>query len=454
MSMMSVSAHAMTIRSLGKLHRLSSIADRLIDDRVGVVRYVKELPKDAGAPDLFHYYAQACNTRAFTAQANFSDAGGASSERGMAVAKAIGEAVERYCSAIYDREDLPLFSFESAPFKCVPPHEFALYGEEQYESEKFPFARFESHTTLRWSPTINLTTGETLYVPASMIFMPYFFDQEHGEAAIAQRISTGLACHCSFEEAATAAICEVIERDSFTIAWQASLGRPLLNIESLNDQNQDLVARFERIGSSVTLLNLTTDSGVPTVLSVLHSTSEESPALVFAASADPDPERAVRKSLEELAHTRRLAQQLKNNEPQFAPSPDYANVVTQDDHVHLYTNHANVHLAKFLFYSQDRIDIRDIPNLATGDPKQDLKVIVEKIHAIHHKVLVADLTTMDVQELGLRVVRAVIPGFHPLFMGHHLRALGGSRLWEVPQKLGYQGITRESGDNPVPHPYP
>jgi ribosomal protein S12 methylthiotransferase accessory factor len=54
----------------------------------------------------------------------------------------------------------------------------------------------------------------------------------------------------------------------------------------------------------------------------------------------------------------------------------------------------------------------------------------------------------------LKVVRAIIPGFHPLFMGHKLRALGGSRLWQVPQSLGYQGINRDTGDNPAPHPYP
>jgi ribosomal protein S12 methylthiotransferase accessory factor len=52
------------------------------------------------------------------------------------------------------------------------------------------------------------------------------------------------------------------------------------------------------------------------------------------------------------------------------------------------------------------------------------------------------------------VVRALIPGFNPLFMGHHIRALGGERLWSVPQKLGYSGVNRATGDNPYPHPYP
>ena len=73
---------------------------------------------------------------------------------------------------------------------------------------------------------------------------------------------------------------------------------------------------------------------------------------------------------------------------------------------------------------------------------------------MNHRVLLAELTTPDVGGLGLSVVRAVIPGFHQLFMGHALRCLGGTRLWEVPQQLGYPGVTREGGDNPAPHPYP
>jgi ribosomal protein S12 methylthiotransferase accessory factor len=229
---------------------------------------------------------------------------------------------------------------------------------------------------------------------------------------------------------------------------------PRLRIETLSESNRDLVARFEHSGSSVTVFNITLDVGVPTILSVLQSQSPEAPAFVFAASAEVDPEHAVRKSLEELAHTRRLARSLKTTRSCFVPAPTYDNVVDQDDHVHLYCDHAHTPLADFLFASDRRIGFDEINNLATGDPQQDLEALLKKVRSVNHRVLITDLTTPDVRGLGLRVVRAVIPGFHPLFIGHEIRALGGSRLWEVPQKLGYKGITRESGDNPAPHPYP
>lgn len=434
--------------------RLASAVDYLIDDHVGIIRSVQELRRQAGSPSFFHFYAYASNTSAFCAQSNFQNAGGASSERSIALAKAVGEAVERYCAAIYERDDFPLVSFAKAPFQCVPPEEFALYSLSQYSQANFPYVPFKKKTPVRWVAMVDPNVNEFWYVPAAFVVLPYSFDEDNGEQPIAQRISTGLACHSNFARAAISGICEVIERDAFAITWQARLAAPQIRIESLSEQNRDLVQRFERVGDSVVLLNITMDVGIPTILSVLRGKSPEAPALVFAASADLDPEKAVRKSLEELAHTRMLARQLHCTQPLLSADPLYDNIRDKEAHVRLYCNHANAHLADFIFSSEKSVDFSEIKNLGTGDDEKDLNVLVSKVSALNHRVLLADLTTDDISGLGLRVVRAVIPGFHPLFMGHRLRALGGSRLWQVPQKLGYAGISPYAGDNPAPHPYP
>ena len=79
----------------------------------------------------------------------------------------------------------------------------------------------------------------------------------------------------------------------------------------------------------------------------------------------------------------------------------------------------------------------------------DATAVSTRIAATGHRPLLCELTTPDVAELGLAVVRAVVPGYHPLVSGHRYRALGGRRLREVPRRLGYR-----AGDNPLPHPYP
>lgn len=433
-------------------HRLFEVIDDLVDDRVGIIRGVSEVRNHPGAPEFFHYAAQACNASAFCAQKNFADGGGASADRRIAMAKAIGEAVERYCSALYVQQDLPLASAGSAPFRCTDPSEFALFSPVQYSQQGFPYVPFTKETLVRWTEAVDLVSQEARYLPACMVYVPYHYDRDVGEQMITQPISTGLACHCSWTEAAISAICEVIERDAFMITWQAMLPTPPIRLDSLSEHNRDLVERFERTGDAVRILNLTLDHGVASILSILISERPNAPALVFAASSALSPAEAVRKSLEELAHTRRYAVQLKAKLQPFVPEPDYSNIINQGTHVRLYTDQGRRGLANFLFSSAEWIDLQELEDYSGDSPEAGLRNLINTISSTNHRIFVKDLTTPDIQEVGLSVVRAVIPGFHPLFMGHRNRALGGSRLWSVPQALGYAGIT--DGDNPAPHPYP
>jgi ribosomal protein S12 methylthiotransferase accessory factor len=436
------------------LRRLFDALDYIIDERVGIIQFVLETPREPGSPDFFHYFAQTCDTRSFSEQTNFGKTGGASTERGVALAKAVGEGIERYCSAIYTLAELPLCAYADAPFRCVHPAEFALLSPEQYQRADVIFVPFEERTPVRWAPAVDVLRGEIWHVPAAMVYVPYIYHRGQGDSPIAQSISTGLACHCSYAEAAVSAICEVIERDAFTITWQAMLGHPQIRRESLSARNQDLVARFERAGYVVTLFDMTLDVGVPTILAVACSDLADAPPLVPAGSASLDPEEAVRKSLEELEHTREYCHKIMVHMPRLLDDPHYENVEDQTGHLNFWCNRAHAPLADFLFSSPMRRDFDEIANLSTGNSESDLQALLKKVADVNHLALLCDLTTPDVRDVGLTVVRAVIPGFHPLVVGHGIRSLGGTRLWTVPQKLGHPGITREQGDNRVPHPYP
>ena len=159
------------------VRRLKGAVEYLVDPHVGIINHVFEQHREAGAPNFFRFVARACNTRAFCRQESFRDSGGASTDRDLALAKAIGEAVERYCAAIYDIDDLPLCSYRSAHFPCVSPSEFALYSVEQYALPGFPFVPFDESTPLRWATANNLTTDKQCFVPAAMVFIPYTYFQ-------------------------------------------------------------------------------------------------------------------------------------------------------------------------------------------------------------------------------------------------------------------------------------
>jgi ribosomal protein S12 methylthiotransferase accessory factor len=147
---------------------------------------------------------------------------------------------------------------------------------------------------------------------------------------------------------------------------------PRIQVETLSDENYDLVQRFERSRGEVTLLDITTDVGVPTVMSVLRCRATDQPALVVAASTSLDPEEAVRKSLEELAHTRRYSQQINMKLPRLVvDAPGHENVTGQISHLNFWCDHANAHHADSLFASKKRVEFAALPRRAVdGAPRR------------------------------------------------------------------------------------
>src|SRR5260370_26326157 len=185
---------------------LRTAAEYLIDSRTGIVRHVIQMPRQAGAPNFFQFVARSARSD----PDYFAESGGASTDRSLAMAKAIGEVIERYCAGLFDPRELPLVTARDAPFACADPESFALYAREQYEQPGFPFVRFDESTRVRWVEARDLATKETLRVPAGKVFLPYRWDRDAGERPIAQTITTGLASHSTYEEAVANAICEVV----------------------------------------------------------------------------------------------------------------------------------------------------------------------------------------------------------------------------------------------------
>ena len=428
------------------------LADLLVDARVGVVESVSEVARHPGGPSFFTYHAQACNTSAFVGQQNFGSTAGSSSNRQRAICKALGEAVERYCAAIYDPQEFPLCSYRSAGSAAIHPDAFALYSDKQYSNPSFRFKRFDVDVPVRWTTMVDAHSSELAYVPAAMVYVPYYFSEE--EPPICQPISTGLACHSSYERAVIGGICEVIERDAFTLAWLQGLSPAHVDLQSLSGECRNLIERFERAGRNVAVLNITRETGVPTILSVQYTGNREVPAIVVAAATAPRAMDAVRNSIEELALTSHYMQTLHDVGGPLGPSVDSINVINQDDHLRFWCSHEHRHLAGFLFGNSDIIRVDDVGGLDETDDSRVLSALVQRVRAIGYQVLTADLTTDDLVDLDLYVARVLIPGFHPLCIGHEFRALGGHRIHQLPFWAQENDNDRRIVMNEAPHPYP
>ena len=68
-------------------------------------------------------------------------------------------------------------------------------------------------------------------------------------------------------------------------------------------------------------------------------------------------------------------------------------------------------------------------------------------------VLIVDVTPDDVADLGVRVVRGIVPGFQPIHFGADQARLGHQRLFTAPHRWGWRDRVATRTDlNPDPHP--
>ncbi len=423
----------------------------LVDAHTGIVREVVEFRIDDDEPPFVHYLSTASSTEAFGYLPNFGNNGGAAATARAAIAKALGEAVERYCSAFFRPDDLIYSRYQELHEPATHPDGYALYTAPQYDTPGFPWRPFNSDTTVAWTRGISLVTGETTLVPAAYVYVPYRYQRHRSETPITQPISTGLACGTSLQDATLTALCEVIERDAFTITWQAHLSRPRILLDSLPANLIALVERFWSVGLTVHLVDITTDIACPTVLTVAEGSRLTSPAVAVAAATYPDPDIAMRKSLEELAHTRKFASQCMDFLPPVPVDVENAHPAVDDQRAHLrfYCPQEAKPLAEFAWAGREEVCLGDIRTTTS----QTLDALVADVAATGLDIIALELTTSDVAELGLHVVRVVVPGCHPLHMGHAFRCKGGDRLATVPIRLGASDWSPEH-DNPYPHPFP
>jgi len=402
----------------------------------------------SGQDPAFYYYQAAVhlprNQIALTA--------GVSTNADHAKVKAVGEAIERFCAATFRDENHFFGSYLDYQDFAVRPSSFALFSDQQYQDPSFPFQPFTSQSQIHWTPCRHAKTGSRHYLPACSVFVPYTFRVSQGEVPVMQPVSTGLAAHKTFAEAALHATLEVIERDCIAITWQARLSRPKLDLSTLEPEHLDAMERFARLGYDIQILSIRNDLPIPVFMGVMRNERPEYPPLVVSAAAHLNPSRAVMKCLEELALMERAMKATMPLERKPGPA-DFRHIRTFYDQLQIWTDPDFADHAAFLAESDVYIQLRDIPNGEMNVPEESLKYVIDCMDRIGYDLYLKDLTIPYMENLGWKVVKAVIPGFHPVASGHVFRSLGGRRLWQLPQKLGYAGLDPAIGDNPIPSPF-
>ena len=377
------------------------------------------------------------------------EAGGAgyAADPAAARAAAIGEAIERYAAA--QPHDLTEPRCAARLDGAVEPERFALFGDGQYAAPGFPFVPFTSRTPVRWAAGRSLADGRPVFLPAQLVHLVWD-DLAEGEAPIAHATSSALACGASLAEAALAALLEAIERDAFMIVWRNRLTLPLVDASAVSavvawERRYLDPARLRR-----SVVDLSGFHGVATMLAVVEDAAG---SIGVGAAAAAEPETAYRKALAEAYATHGAAQRMRVDRVGTQSTP--GGVTTFADHIRVYSRPGSAARASFLTASDERVSIADRPRLRASRAVDRLDELVRGLGRTGLEAFAVDVSTPDVTELGLHVVKAVVPELCMLDVREDACFLGGPRLRRAPVDLGLRA--RELGVHELnldPHPFP
>jgi len=109
----------------------------------------------------------------------------------------------------------------------------------------------------------------------------------------------------------------------------------------------------------------------------------------------------------------------------------------------------------FLIESNQTVSIDQLPNLFSESMVENVQTLVNLVKKEGLDIVYVNLTTPDIDEVGFKVVRIIIPGCQGLDINHKYRYLGGERLRQVPVKLGLRNDRPGKREfNRYPHPFP
>lgn len=372
---------------------------------------------------------------------------------------AILEGLERYCGlSPRGKRTVVHDSFRNLKDRALNPVQVGVHEEKQYERPDFPFKPFDPDRSIDWVWGYSFLQERPILVPELLAY--YSSGCGHG---FVYETSNGCALGGSLEEAIFYGILEVVERDSFLLTWYAQLPIPRLDPYSAGDLELSLmVERLQEVtGYDVHMFNSTMEHGIPCVWVLAKNRTQKGVNLICAAGASPDPVRAVKSAIHEVAGMLLTSnEKFEENREQYERMlHDPFEVRQMEDHSMLYSLPQAE--ARLQFLLDDNRPMRTFDeefkrSVRNADLTDDLKSFLQVFRRLNLDVIVVDQTTPETLRNGLHCVKVLIPGMLPMTFGQHLIRLSGlERVLKVPVVLGYakEPLTPEEL-NPHPHPFP
>lgn len=300
---------------------------------------------------------------------------------------------------------------------------------------------------LHWVEGKSLFTNKPILIPAQLVFAPYIYLRS--EPLIMWPISTGAAAGQTYEDALYKGICEVIERDSFMIAYLNKL--PCIKIDVYN-QNRKLKQMFHylaRYKIELHVIDITTDLKITSIAVILVDKAGQGPAVVVGLKAGFNVNDTIMGAIEEALMLRGWLR-----DKFIYLDPDYKRrkiIQSIDDRAHYWFTTKTIKHLNFWLKSNKLKTIRS--NILQSSENYLYKAL-QLLKQKNIDVICFNLTDKKIKKYGYKIVKVIIPASQSLYLDERYAYLGKSRLYEAPVGMkAFKKPKQENQLNKIPHPF-
>lgn len=430
----------------------------LVDPRFGLIRSLRMLPPRDDLPaGLCRAQAEVADSSRFSSwHCDDRSAGFAWDSPRDACLAAAGEAVERYCGNLVPA-GLRRASFNelsAAGEAAVDPESLALFSDEQYAEQGFPFVPFTRELRALWTQGRSMVDGRPVWVPASLVWVTFFTGaptrqepRTHGTPY------AGIAAGPSRVWAETGALFELMERDALGLAWHGGASLPRVEIPKA------IGAKLRTPSLTMDFHLFPSDFGVPVIGALARDVDRDLIALGLASRGDAESAalKAAAEAVQLIVTSRILDDPSSTYMRQVAAGAaglgvkpwrsdrsyrrlyrdDWRDVWDLLSHLQLYQDPSLREPLAERLAGSERLSLHGLPVIDRGDPRGEL---IRRLAAQGIEPVSVDVTTPDVADAGQRVVRVVAPGLYgnapaafPYLGGPRLAsARAGDRICRMP----------------------
>ena len=360
---------------------------------------------------------------------------------------AIMEAFERHAALTFERSYLRA-SYEDVvkSRRAMDPTAAGIPMDPQYTKDR----------EILWTEGHEIATGEPVLVPADLAGLnPPGIPLASRAYGICS--SNGLASGNTYEEAVAQALCELVERDAWTIAvilghWvprakfeaaraKAGLPKldwrgqeqpfsddgeryPMIDLDTVDGDVRRLCDLFLEAGLPPTLREITSDIGVPTfTATVCEDVDRDLPRAHLGVGTHPEARIAALRALSEAAQSRVVDIQ-GVREDMSGATEDVPSYMIHAKRVSRINKKSWLHMETEL-----RRSYRDVGSSRTEDTLDDITRIVSALQRCGlPSAIEVDLTNPAV---GVPVTRVIVPGLESWAADHGRIGSRGAKHWNL-----------------------